>query len=83
MLKLLPFLQVTVFILFAALLTFKPKPVIKIIGIVYWNIGKFTALGKSENTKKYFIGKNTFWFRALGVMMLIIGIISLLAQISE
>jgi len=64
-------------------LIFKPIPFMKFIGTVYWHLGRFTALGKSEETKKYFIGKNTFWFRLLGIIMLILICISVLARISE
>ena len=81
MINILPFIQITLFITCAVFLIFKPKPFLKFIGNIYWHMGKFTALGKSDNTKKYFIGENTFWFRALGVILLVSGIASLLANI--
>ena len=52
--KLIPLIPVTVFIVCAALLVFKPEPFMKLFGNIYWHMGKYTALGKSENTKKYF-----------------------------
>ena len=81
--KLIPLIPVTVFIVCAALLVFKPEPFMKLFGNIYWHMGKYTALGKSENTKKYFFSENTFWFRALGVIMLIVALVSVLTQTSK
>lgn len=51
------------------MLIFKPMTVAKFLGGVYWRGSKFTALGKSEETKKYFYSKNPFWFRFLGFLL--------------
>jgi len=83
MFDVIAFLNLIIFIACALLLIFKPKPIIKFIGNIYWYMGRFTAIGKSEKTKKYFIGENTFWFRTFGIIMLMIAIVSLFVQINE
>ena len=77
------FISISFAIVISLFLIFKPNPFIKFIGNIYWHMGKFTALGKSEETKKYFIGKNTFWFRTWGVIMLMIVCLSIVARLAE
>ena len=62
------------------LLIFKPMTVSKYLGEVYWRMGKITALGKSDETRKYFFSKNPFWFRVLGFVMVGVMVLSVLAQ---
>ena len=43
-------------------------------------MSKFTALGKTEESKKYFFAKKPFWFRILGFIFLIFFIVYLLEK---
>lgn len=61
-------------------LCFKPKPFLKVIGTAYWNLAKFTAIGKTEESKKYFYTENTLFLKLLGVIMFFIGIAGILAR---
>jgi len=65
------------------LLIFKPVPFMNFIGNFYWHLGRFTAIGKSNETKRFFIGENTFWFKVLCTIMFIISCLSILARIGE
>jgi hypothetical protein len=65
------------------MLIFKPMSVAKFLGGVYWRAGKFTALGKSDETKKYFYAQNPFWFRFLGFLIVGLLIVSFFAQLSK
>ena len=65
------------------LLILRPIPLMKFIGTIYWHLGKATALGKSEETKKFFIGENPFWPRVLGTIMLILSCLFILARVGE
>jgi len=64
------------------MLIFTPLTVAKFLGGIYWRMGKFTALGKSDETKKYFYSQNPFWFRVLGFLMAGLFIASVFAQFS-
>jgi len=70
-------------LLFCLLFILKPKWVANILGYIYWQMGKFTALGKSEDTKKYFFSERTYWFRLFGYIVLIIWIVSVYINISN
>jgi|GEM_PF-6365249 len=61
----------------------KPLAVAKLLGGIYWRMGKFTALGKSDETKKYFYSQNPFWFRVLGFLIAGLLIVSGFAQLSK
>ena len=60
----------------SCILIFKPLAVAKILGDAYWHSGKLTALGKSDETKKYFYSQNPFWFRVLGFLLAVLSIYS-------
>lgn len=63
------------------MLIFKPMTVSKYLGEIYWRMGKITALGKSDETRKYFFTENPFWFRALGFVMVGVIVLSVLARL--
>ncbi len=63
------------------MLIFKPITVAKFLGGIYWRMGKFTALGKTEQTKKYFYAQNPFWFRAFGFLLFGLLLLSLFSQL--
>lgn len=50
-------------------------------GNIYWRMSKFTALGKTEESKKYFFAKKTIWFRALGFTLLLLFVLHLVERI--
>ncbi|KQC06420.1 MAG: hypothetical protein APR62_07885 [Smithella sp. SDB] len=75
-------IKITFAIIVSLFLVFKPRPFMKFMGDIYWHMFKYTALGKSEETKKYVFGENTYWFRTLGIIMLIMIGLSLVARLS-
>ena len=55
-------------------LTLWPQPIARLIGAAYWNMARFTALGKTEDTRRLFFAKKHFWFRVLGVFFVILSV---------
>ena len=80
---LIEILQTLPVVAISLFLILKPLPFMNFIGNIYWQLAKFTAIGKSKETKKYFIGENPFWFKIIGTVMLIISCFSILARIGE
>jgi len=70
-------------LIFCGLLIFKPLGCAEFIGRLYWHMGRYTALGKTEETKKYFIAKNPFWFRTFGIVILSLFLISFIMKIGN
>jgi hypothetical protein len=70
-------------LIFCLIFILKPRWVANLLGYIYWQMGKFTALGKSEDTKKYFFSERTYWFRLLGYIVLILWIVSVYINISN
>lgn len=68
---------------FCCVLIFKPISVAKFMGAIYWRMGRFTALGHREKTKKYFYTENPFWFRTLGVVIGALVLFSAIIRIAE
>lgn len=50
-------------------LIIKPKPFLKTIGTVYWHLARFNAIGKTEETKKFFYTENKILLKILGMVM--------------
>ena len=65
------------------ILIINPLPILNTVGKIYWHLGKYTALGKSEKTKKYFIVENPFWGRVFGSIILILTGISVFMVIGD
>ena len=65
------------------ILIINPIPILNTVGKIYWHLGKYTALDKSEKTKKYFIVENPFWGRVFGSIILILTGISVFVVIGD
>ena len=60
----------------------KPKPFAYIIGTFYWHLARFTPIGKTEETKKYFLSENTILFRIIGLILFLIGSLGIVARMN-
>ena len=65
------------------MLIFKPLTVAKLLGSIYWRMRKFTALGDSDENKKYFFTENPWWFRVLGILLAGLLIVSIYVQLAK
>ena len=60
-------LESTLALTFSAMLILRPMACARFVGNIYWHMSKFTALGKTEESKKYFFCEETLlvpnsWF---------------------
>jgi hypothetical protein len=65
------------------MLIFKPLIVAKLLGGIYWRMRKLTALGGSDENKKYFFTESPRWFRVLGILLAGLLIVSVYAQLAK
>ena len=80
MVLILTFFQTLLGCLTGLALIFQPKPFLKVVGNAYWHLAKFTAFGKTEETKKYFYTENTVLLRILGFFVLFLGVAGAIAR---
>ena len=78
MIEIIP--ETIVALTFSAMLILRPMACARFVGNIYWHMSKFTALGKTEESKKYFFAEKPFWFRILGFILLIFFIVYLLER---
>jgi len=62
---------------------FRPMKCANFIGNIYWHMSRYTALGKNEETKRFFFAKTPFWFRTLGIIFAVLYAVHLVVRIKE
>jgi len=83
MVKLLEILVTIPGLVLGVFLILKPIAVADLIGRAYWKMSKFTSLGKSEKTRKYFFGNNPYWFRIFGGIITLLWFISFIGMVGS
>ena len=71
-----------VWIIVAVSLLLKPMVCAKVLGTIFWNFGRPFSIGRTEESKRYYFAKGSFWFRLLGGVLLVFFIINLVLNLS-